>query len=447
MNKRHKSARASAIQGSLLVILICLSAIFFALGFGGASVGMRAERPTLVAQNGFYPPLPKPDPNLFQPDVIEASPTPAPSPTAFNYIFFYQNFDYTSPPNLPSGWNTSFSSGAADCTPAGTCALGTNWVTSKANPAEGPISAFHDAPACVTDSVMDTPYFYLPSGFFSYNAIFVHSYNLENGRDGAVLEISINGGRYIDIVQAGGFVNYNGVISTSFQSPIAGRSAWTGNSGGYVTAGISFPSIAFGQQISLRFRLATDCSGGGDPAMGWYIDVLNFWIPENQFPPSPTPSPGVTPTPTPPPPVCNFNQSLDNVGTIPSSGWGKTNNSSPRGLIDWFQGIPAMFGAQAGGSNAYIAASFNAGAGTSTISDWLLTPPITLADGAVFTFWTRTVGNPTHPDRLQVRMSPNGSSSNVGGTATSVGDFATLLLDINPTYTTNGYPNTGHNTP
>ena len=38
-------------------------------------------------------------------------------------------------------------------------------------------------------------------------------------------------------------------------------------------------------------------------------------------------------------------------------------------------------------------------------------------------------------------MSTNGASTNVGSTATSVGDFTTLLLNINPNYTTNGYPN------
>jgi hypothetical protein len=38
-------------------------------------------------------------------------------------------------------------------------------------------------------------------------------------------------------------------------------------------------------------------------------------------------------------------------------------------------------------------------------------------------------------------MSTNGASTNVGATATSVGDFQTLLLDINPTYTLTDYPN------
>src|SRR5256712_5051391 len=55
-------------------------------------------------------------------------------------------------------------------------------------------------------------------------------------------------------------------------------------------------------------------------------------------------------------------------------------------------------------------------------------------------FYTRTVDMPQFPDRLQVRMSTNGLSTNVGTTATDVGDFTKLLLDINPTYTLIGYP-------
>ena len=100
-----------------------------------------------------------------------------------------------------------------------------------------------------------------------------------------------------------------------------------------------------------------------------------------------------------------------------------------------------MFPAQSGAATSYIGANFNNTTDTNTISNWLLTPPVTLQNGATMTFYTRTVDVPTFPDRLQVRMSTNGASSNVGTTATDVGDFTTLLLDINPTYTTTGYPN------
>ena len=60
--------------------------------------------------------------------------------------------------------------------------------------------------------------------------------------------------------------------------------------------------------------------------------------------------------------------------------------------------------------------------------------------GVTMTFWTRTTTANPFPDRLQVRMSTAGASQNVGTTATDVGDFTTLLLDINPTYTVGGYP-------
>ena len=57
------------------------------------------------------------------------------------------------------------------------------------------------------------------------------------------------------------------------------------------------------------------------------------------------------------------------------------------------------------------------------------------------TFYTRTVNVPQFPDRLEVRMSASGNSTNVGTTAYDVGDFTTLLLEINPMQTTTGYPN------
>ena len=119
----------------------------------------------------------------------------------------------------------------------------------------------------------------------------------------------------------------------------------------------------------------------------------------------------------------------------------QTNHSAAVGTTSWFQGNSTVFPAQSGAATSYIGANFNNTTGTNTISNWLLTPPVALQNGATMTFYTRTVDAPMFPDRLQVRMSTNGASSNVGTTATDVGDFTTLLLDINPTYTTTGYPN------
>ena len=90
-----------------------------------------------------------------------------------------------------------------------------------------------------------------PTGPFSFQVVFQNNYNLESGRDGAVLEISspnINGGAFTDITDpaVGGSVNpgYNTVISSAFQSPIAGRMAWTGNSGGYLQTFVNLGNAA-----------------------------------------------------------------------------------------------------------------------------------------------------------------------------------------------------------
>ncbi|MCB0254953.1 MAG: choice-of-anchor J domain-containing protein, partial [Anaerolineae bacterium] len=95
---------------------------------------------------------------------------------------------------------------------------------------------------------------------------------------------------------------------------------------------------------------------------------------------------------------------------------------------------------QAGATTAYIAANFNNSGSPGTISNWMLTPEMSMSDGDTLSFWTRTVTGSTFPDRLQVRLSTAGSSTNVGVGANDVGDFTTLLLDINPSLLQGGYP-------
>lgn len=137
----------------------------------------------------------------------------------------------------------------------------------------------------------------------------------------------------------------------------------------------------------------------------------------------------------------SFSEGFDDITTLPGLGWFFQNNSQPIGTTGWFQGNDGVFPAHSGAANSYIAANFNNGASVATISNWMLTPEVSLADGDTFSFWTRTVNAPAFPDRLEVRLSLAGASTNVGTTATSVGDFTTLLLTINPDLTTTGYPN------
>src|SRR5439155_22325559 len=59
-------------------------------------------------------------------------------------IALMENFDGVMAPALPAGWVTAFTNGAANCTPTGTCALGSNWVTQASTPDTAPNSAFHN---------------------------------------------------------------------------------------------------------------------------------------------------------------------------------------------------------------------------------------------------------------------------------------------------------------
>jgi len=99
---------------------------------------------------------------------------------------------------------------------------------------------------------------------------FWHAYQLENTYDGSVIEISTNGGAtFTDLgprILSGG---YTGLISTRFGSAIGGRMAWTGGSLSTWSQVVVDLGPYAGQNVILRFRLATDLGKAGK---GWYID-------------------------------------------------------------------------------------------------------------------------------------------------------------------------------
>jgi hypothetical protein len=138
-----------------------------------------------------------------------------------------------------------------------------------------------------------------------------------------------------------------------------------------------------------------------------------------------------------------INESFADVTTLAASGWVMTNLSTPAGTNpNWFQGDGTGFPANSGTPNEYVAVNYNSVAGANTISNWLITPSRTFQNGDVVSFFTRTVSGQQYADNLQVRLSVNGTSTNVGTTNTSVGDFSTLLLEINPSLNLTTYPET-----
>jgi hypothetical protein len=172
---------------------------------------------------------------------------------------FSENFDGVIAPALPAGWTT------------GATGAESPWVTSTTTPFSAPNDAFAPDPSSIGNTELVTPTITVATGG---QLTFKNNYATELGFDGMVLEISINGGAYQDILAAGGsFVTggYNATISTAFGSPIAGRMAWSGTSGGYVTSTINLPAAANGQNVRLKWRMASD---DGVPSTGVQIDNI-----------------------------------------------------------------------------------------------------------------------------------------------------------------------------
>ncbi|RYE21779.1 MAG: hypothetical protein EOP51_14785, partial [Sphingobacteriales bacterium] len=125
------------------------------------------------------------------------------------------------------------------------------------------------------------------------------------------------------------------------------------------------------------------------------------------------------------------------------AGWAQQNNSAPLGPNGWLQGNPTNFSSFNGAASSYITAlwSSTTTTGAGDISNWLFTPVTSIKNGDQIKFYTRNGGATTeYPDRLEVRVSTSGTSTSVGTTALSTGDYSNLILSINPTLVTNVYP-------
>lgn len=110
---------------------------------------------------------------------------------------------------------------------------------------------------------------------------FWHFFQTESTYDGVVLEYSLDGSAWSDILAANGDVaanpdritsaGYGSTISTAYENPIGGRRAWSGDSGGFVRVVVDMADFG-GRSVQLRWRLATDNSNGA--AGYWLDDVL-----------------------------------------------------------------------------------------------------------------------------------------------------------------------------
>jgi len=209
---------------------------------------------------------PPPTPTATATATATATPvaTPAPSPAGP----CIENFDGVSAPALPPGWTTTNPS---------TSGPDPLWVTSPTIPHTPPNDAAVKDSAMVSDKRLDTPGIAVTSG--SAKLSFRNYFNLQDTLDGGVLEVSspnIAGGEFTDItspVVGGSFDTggYNQTINGMSGNPLAGRMAWSGDSGGYIRTVVKLGPNINGQTIKLRFRLGTS---DGEAVGGWRIDTF-----------------------------------------------------------------------------------------------------------------------------------------------------------------------------
>ena len=170
------------------------------------------------------------------------------------------DFDNLTAPALPAGWTSAVTGASA------------NWVSTTTNPDSGALSLFTNNPTTPSTAELTSADFAITSA----NSLltFRNRFNTEAGFDGGALEISVNGGAFQDIITAGGqFVSggYNGVLATG--SALAGRNAWSGNGGGYITTAVTLPAAANGQNVKFKWRFASDTGTAGT---GWNIDTVKI---------------------------------------------------------------------------------------------------------------------------------------------------------------------------
>lgn len=114
-----------------------------------------------------------------------------------------------------------------------------------------------------------------------------------------------------------------------------------------------------------------------------------------------------------------LSEGFDDVSTLAGTGWVLQNLSTSGGTTSWFQGdVTTAFTAHSGADNSYIAANFNNAPVGGTISNWLITPELSLAAATTISLQVRNAGE-GFLDTIEVYYSANGAS-------TSVGDFTLL---------------------
>ena len=149
-----------------------------------------------------------------------------------------------------------------------------DWLLVGSNPHSGFASWFGDDVGVVSDQLLTLTVPVVPLSGATLE--FFHEYATEPGFDGGVVEVSTDGAVWSDLGASALENGYNAGINTCCSSPIGGRQAFTGFSGGFIRS--RFDLVGFvGLALQVRFRMATDESLIG---AGWWIDDVEIATPD-----------------------------------------------------------------------------------------------------------------------------------------------------------------------
>jgi len=193
-----------------------------------------------------------------------------------NGIAFQENFDAVTPPALPYGWVAANAQGPDP-----------KWVTDTTDSDTAP-NAAHVEDAAVSDKRLDSPPIAILTGGaqLSFRNRHLFYFDFPGGSpehrgfdpeyfDGGVLEISIDGGDFQDILDAGGVFVEGGYVAEIIgpANPLIGRMGWVGGAD-YHTTTVTLPTAAAGATVVLRWRMGA--SGGSFGSPGWHIDGVRI---------------------------------------------------------------------------------------------------------------------------------------------------------------------------
>lgn len=174
-------------------------------------------------------------------------------------------------------WSESFETGAPGWTHGGT---GDTWAASGARTHDGALSYRAVDSATVSDQQLVTPPIAVPAGQAPVTLQFWNWQELEaevetaaltiGCRDGALLEVTTNGGGSWLPVSTLLTDPYDGLVSSGTGNPLAGASAWCGDPQDWLNSVVDLAPWA-GQTVQFRFRLGTNSSVARE---GWYLDEL-----------------------------------------------------------------------------------------------------------------------------------------------------------------------------